>query len=67
MQCTHIELSIDDLEIIHISSADSTREMWEQLTTVKESKGRLRVLVTWQTLYQMMAEKGFDMVEHISS
>ena len=63
---TCIELSIGNSEMIHISSTDSTREMWEQLTTVKESKGRLRVLATWQTLYQMMAEEGFDMVEHIS-
>ena len=39
--------------------------MWEQLTTVKESNGRLGVLVTWQTLYWMTAEEGFDMVEHI--
>ena len=44
--CTHIELSIGDLEMIHISGADSIREMWEKLITMKESKGRLRVLAT---------------------
>ena len=44
---THIELSIGDLEMIHISSTDSARGMWEQLTTVKESKGRFGVLATW--------------------
>ena len=44
--CMHIELSIGDSEMIHISGTDSTREMWEQLTTVKESKGRLRVPAT---------------------
>ena len=62
---TCIELSIGNLEMIHISGADNAREMWEQLATVKESKGRLGVLVTWQTLYQIMAEEGFDMAEHI--
>ena len=39
-----IKLAIGDSEMIHISGADSTREMWEQLTMVKESKGRLGVL-----------------------
>jgi transposase InsO family protein len=63
---TRIELSIGDSEMIHISGADSAREMWEQLTTVKESKGRLGVLATRRTLYRMTAEEGFDMVEHIS-
>ena len=44
--CTCIELSIGDSEMIHISGADTARGMWEQLTTVKESKGRLGVLAT---------------------
>ena len=42
--CMHIELSIGDSEMIHISGTDSVRGMWEQLTTVKD---RLRVLATW--------------------
>ena len=63
--CTHIELSIGDSEMIHISSTDSVRGMWEQLTMVKESKGRLGVLATQRTLYQMTAKEGFDMVDYI--
>ena len=63
---TRIELSIGDAEMIHISGADSAREMWDQLTTVKESKGRLGVLATRRALYRMTANEGFDMVEHIS-
>ena len=63
---TRIELSIGDSEMIHISGADTARGMWEQLTTVKESKGRLGVLATRRTLYQMTAEEGFEMVDHIS-
>ncbi|KAF8223696.1 hypothetical protein L208DRAFT_1516140, partial [Tricholoma matsutake] len=43
---THIELAIGNSEMIHISGTDSAREMWDQLTTVKESKGRLGVLAT---------------------
>ena len=63
---THIELSIGDLKTIHISGADSVRGMWEQLTMVKESKGRLGVLAMWRTLYRMTANEGFEMVDHIS-
>jgi hypothetical protein len=63
---TRIELVIGDSEMIHISGADSAREMWDQLTTVKESKGRLGVLATRRALYRMTANEGFDMVEHIS-
>jgi len=40
--------------------------MWDQLTTVKKSKGQLGVLVTCRALYRGTAEEGFDMVEHIS-
>jgi hypothetical protein len=36
---TRIELAIGDTEMIHISGASTAREMWDQLTTVKESKG----------------------------
>ncbi|KDR72287.1 hypothetical protein GALMADRAFT_23824, partial [Galerina marginata CBS 339.88] len=43
---TRIELAIGDSEMIHISGAETASEMWEQLTTVKESKGRLGVLAT---------------------
>ena len=52
--------------MIHISGTDSTRGMWEQLTIVKEFKGRPKGLATWQTLYWITAEEGFDMVKHIS-
>ena len=41
-----IELAISDAEMVHIMGADTARQMWEQLTTVKESKGRLGVLAT---------------------
>ena len=63
---TRIELAISEAEIIHISGTMTAQEMWEQLTMVKELKGRLGVLATRCTLYRMSADKGFDMVEHIS-
>lgn len=64
---TRIELAISDAEIIHISGATTAREMWSQLTMVKESKGCLGILATWRALYRANAEEGFDMVEHISN
>ena len=62
---TQIELTISDTEMIHISGAMTVREMWHQLTMVKESKGKLGVLATCHTLYRMTADKGFDVVEYI--
>jgi len=52
--------------MIHISGASTAREMWDQLTTVKESKGQLGVLATRRALYRATAEEGFKMVTHIS-
>ena len=46
-----IELVIGDAEMIHFSGAVTAWEMWEQLTMVKESRGRLGVLATWRALY----------------
>ena len=43
---TRIKLAIGDAEMIHISGAVTAREMWEQLTMVKESRGQLGVLAT---------------------
>ncbi len=57
---TWIELAIRDAKIIHISGAVTAHQLWEQLTTVKESKGQLGV-------YRATAKEGFNMVEHISN
>ena len=63
---TRIELAIGDTEMIHISGATTAREMWNQLTMVKESKGQLGVLATRRALYRATAEEGFEMITHIS-
>jgi len=39
-----IELAISDAEMVHVMGAETARQMWEQLTTVKESKGQLGIL-----------------------
>ena len=57
---------ISDAEMIHISGAVSAREMWEQLTMVKESRGQLGILATWRALYRATADDNFEMVDHIS-
>jgi hypothetical protein len=38
---TRIELTIGDVKIIHISGVTTAKEMWEQLTMVKEFRGHL--------------------------
>ena len=63
---TRIELAIGDAEMIHVSGATTARDMWDQLTMVKESKGQLGVLATRRALYRATAEEGFEMVTHIS-
>src|SRR5882757_1478312 len=66
---TRIELAIGDAEMIHISgamTAMTAREMWSQLTTVKESRGRLGVLATRRALYRASTADDFEMVDHIS-
>ena len=64
---TRIELAIGDAEMIHISGANTAREMWQQLTIVKESRGRLGILATRRALYRASAADDFNMVDHISN
>ena len=63
---TRIELAIRDSKMIHLTGAETACEMWDQLVTVKEFKGRLRVLETCHALYRATAKEGFKMVDHIS-
>ena len=39
-----IELVLGDSEMIHISSATTAAEMWNQLITIKEACGKLRII-----------------------
>jgi hypothetical protein len=61
-----IELAISDAEMVHIMGANTARQMWEQLITVKEPKGQLGILAACQLLYRASAEEGIDMVKHIA-
>jgi hypothetical protein len=63
---TRIELAISDLEMIHISGAQTAKDMWKQLTLVKESKGKLGILATRRALYRTGADEGVGIVEHVS-
>jgi len=64
---TWIELAVGDMEVVHLSGAETAKEMWDQLCMVKEAKGRIGVLATRRALYRMEAdENNFDMVEHVS-
>ena len=36
---TQIELVVGDMEMVHLSGADTAKEMWDQLCMVKEAKG----------------------------
>jgi hypothetical protein len=63
---TRIELAIGDSEMVHILGANTAKEMWKQLTLVKESRGKMGILACRRALYRMIADEGFDLIEHIS-
>lgn len=41
---TQLELSIGDLEMVHLLLANMAKEMWDVLVAIKESRGALGVL-----------------------
>lgn len=63
---TIIEMSIGDKEMIHLSGANTALQMWEQLLLVKESRGRIGILVARRRMYRTYAKEGTDIVEHIT-
>jgi len=53
--------------MVHLSGADTAKEMWDQLCMVKEAKGQISVLATHCALYCMEADKNnFNLMDHIS-
>ena len=42
---TRIELSIVDAEMVHILGAKMGSEMWKQLTLIKETRGKMGILM----------------------
>jgi hypothetical protein len=63
---TRIELAVGDSEMVHIIGVTTVSKMWKQLTIVKESRGKLGILATRCMWYRIIADEGFDLVEHIS-
>src|SRR6266850_2162178 len=63
--CTRIELAVNDAVMIHIISADMAHEMWSQLCTIHETKGRIGMIAARCALFQSEAAEDFDMKTHI--
>jgi hypothetical protein len=64
---TRIELAVGDSEMIHLLGATTAKAMWDQLQTVKETRGRLGILSACQMLFRYSAdETAFDMASHIT-
>ena len=61
-----IELAVSDAEIVHVMGAKTAKEMWSQLSLVKETRGKLGILATRRSLYRAMADEGFDMADHVA-
>jgi len=62
-----IELAVGDTEVVHLSEAETAKEMWDQLCMAKEAKEWIDVLATRRVLYCIEAdENNFNMVEYVS-
>lgn len=62
---SQIELSLGDSQMVHISGAKTSADMWKQLTTVKESSGTLGIMTYRRRLYRTFADENKDIPTHI--
>ncbi|KAK0220049.1 hypothetical protein IW262DRAFT_1273196, partial [Armillaria fumosa] len=63
---TQIELTLSDMQMIHIAGTITAAEMWKQLKLVKEARGKLGILSYHHCLYRTVADESTDIVEHIT-
>ena len=64
---TRIELSIGDSEMVHLSGAQTAREMWYQLCLVYENTSGIGLMVAMRTFYRLQAEDDqFDIIAHVA-
>jgi transposase InsO family protein len=52
--------------MVHISGVYTAKDIWKQLTTVKELKGRAGIISVRRTLYKTDAKDDTNLVEHIA-
>lgn len=62
---SQIELSLGDSQMVHISGAKTSADMWKQLTTVKESSGTLGIMTYRRRLYRTFADENKDIPTHL--
>ena len=63
---TRIELAVGSSKMIHLLGAKMAMAMWDQLRTVKESWGRLGILMACHALFRATASEDFNMTAHIT-
>ena len=63
---TRIELAVGDSEMIHLLGATTAKEMWDQLKTVKEVRGKLGILAARRALFRAAADDDFNMSTHVT-
>ena len=62
-----IELSLGNEQMTHISQANTAKEMWEQIRTVKEARGDLGAIAYRRRLYRTVADETTDIPTHIKT
>ena len=54
-------------QFIHVMQAMTIKQMWENLKSVHEHKGKQSITVLRHTMYQTWAKDGDDIVAHLTN
>ena len=62
---TQLELSMEDKELDNLTG-DNAAELWANLSTVKQSKGKMGILRTQKTLYWAIMDDSIELLVNIA-
>src|SRR6267154_2345952 len=63
---TLLLINIADAQMVHVSEAKSSKEVWDNLTTIHQSRGQQSITAARRTFYGLQAEEGVNIPEHIN-
>ena len=65
--CILISNNLLGLQFVHVMQAMTIKQMWENLKSVHEHKGKQSITALRRTLYQTQAKDGDDIVTHLTT
>ena len=63
---TLLLINIADAQMVHVSEAKSSKEVWDNLTAIHQSRGQQSITAARRTFYGLRAEEGVNIPEHIN-